>query len=56
MLASDSKDGLRASVPQSVSWASGNGLGMWEGVRSSTADGTEPTDAELLVVLSKMDT
>lgn len=56
MLAGDSSDGLRASVPQSVSCANGRGLGLWEGVRASLTDGTEGNESELLVVLSKMDT
>lgn len=55
MLAGDSSDGLRASVPHSVSCANGSGLGRCEGVLASLTEGTEGTESELLVVLSKMD-
>lgn len=55
MLAGDSSDGFRASVPHSVSWAKGSGLGLREGVLASGSEGIEGTESELLVVLSKMD-
>ena len=55
MLAGDSREGFRSSVPQGVS-CNGKGEGLLDGARVSLTDGAEGTESELELVLSNIET